>query len=185
MENEKKQRNEPEKIFIENIKKNMKPLLPNYDIKIGENLVYRVITVDNINYIPNNIVNPKKVYYSFETDILVKKNNIPLVIIEVKISINPHNVILYSAKARKHKFVYPFLRYGLLIGKRNAISNFFYNHNEDFDFAFALYDSENIDGVKEFVDLIKDQIKSAELLLEIFKPNKNKTYSFNSVVNIK
>jgi hypothetical protein len=60
----------------------------------------------------------------FETDILVKElldDKIwkPRVVIETKLgSVTTHDAITYSQKAQTHKYVHPYLRYGILIGYR-------------------------------------------------------------------
>jgi len=66
---------------------------------------------------------------------------LPLVIIETKYGgFHTHDVITYSTKALKHKEVYFYVRYGLVVGGENIIHNKFFVHNVGFDFAIAIDD---------------------------------------------
>ena len=56
---------------------------------------------------------------------------------EFKTDITTHDVLTYSTKARKHKQVYPYLRYGLVIGSVERIPRRFFTHNEGLDFCVA------------------------------------------------
>ena len=167
----------------------IKPLFPDYDITIGTPLIYRVNIINESGYKPKDANKPTRGNFAFQTDILIKKNNMPLVVIEVKVgkSGTPHAIIQYSDKAIRHKRIYPHLRYGYLVVKRSYIDHFFYQHNDGFDFAFAIGDSKNTNSIEELVNIIKNQIKSAEILLKIFntkRKDKQNTHCFNSIVNI-
>jgi hypothetical protein len=57
----------------------------------------------------------------YQTDLLVydwhdNGDWIPRVVLECKMGLNTHDAITYSTKAFSHKYVHPYLRYGLLIG---------------------------------------------------------------------
>src|SRR3954470_21014134 len=59
---------------------------------------------------------------AYATDVLIREKRPsglwkPRVVIELKInSINSHDAITYSEKAYAHKTVFPYLRYGLVLG---------------------------------------------------------------------
>ena len=112
---------------------------------------------------------------------------LPLVVIEIKYgSFSTHDVLTYSEKALKHKEIYPYLRYGLLIGQKNkeiAIFNRFFTHNKGFDFAYALKDINNDELIKELAEMIKQQIDSARSLFDILN-NENQVKKFNTVIKI-
>ena len=178
--------NEPE--FKEKLKENIRTKLGNdkYEIKTGENLVYKVIINENLQFEPNEPGNPRRGSYAFQTDLLIIQKDIklPLVVIETKYGgFSTHDVLTYSTKAQKHKEIYPYLRYGLVVGGTNKITNKFFIHNIGFDFAIAL---EKIDdyAINELIEILRCQIKNAESILEIFK-NKNQTKSFNTQIMIK
>ncbi|MBC7081821.1 MAG: hypothetical protein H5T44_06250 [Thermoplasmatales archaeon] len=51
---------------------------------------------------------PKRGRLAFQNDILIKKGDLPLVVIEAKYnSLTTHDILVYSTKALKHKEVYP------------------------------------------------------------------------------
>jgi len=159
-----------------------------YEIKIGENLIYKVIINEDLQFEPGKPENPKRGSYAFQTDLLIteKGNNpLPLVVIETKYGgFSTHDILTYSIKAQKHKEIYPYLRYGLVVGGEDKIHNRFFTHNIGFDFAYALNSVDNENLIKELAKIIKQQIKNAHLLLDILK-NKNQTKEFNTTITIK
>jgi len=112
---------------------------------------------------------------------------LPLVVIEIKHgNFNTHDVLTYSEKALKHKEIYPYLRYGLVVGEKNkeiTIFNRFFRHNKGIDFAYVL-DIDNNESIKELVEITKQQIDSARLLLDVLN-NENQVKKFNTRVEIK
>jgi len=174
--------------FRERLKENIQTKLRNdkYEIKMNENLIYKVIINENLQFEPNKPENPKRGSYAFQTDLLIirKDKQIPLVVIETKYGgFSTHDVLTYSTKAQKHKEVYPYLRYGLVVGGTNKITNKFFIHNIGFDFAIALK-KINDNAINELIEIVRCQIKSAESILEIFK-DKNQTKSFTTQITIK
>jgi hypothetical protein len=158
-------------------------------IKENENLIYKVIIDENLQYKPNNPKSPKRGNYAFQTDLVIVKKErdsfLPLVVIETKYEgFSTHDVLTYSTKALRHKEIYPYVRYGLVVGGNNKIDNRFFTHNIGFDFAIAL---QNIDeqGIQKLCDIIvKKQLKTAELLLDIFGGRKSKVKKYNAIVEI-
>ena len=112
-----------------------------------------------------SIKKPKRGQNAFQVDILIKKSDIPLVIIEVKSPrITSHEVITYNSKSLKHKSIYPYLRYGMLIYNTSAIPDRVIKHGINLDFIIVLENplSQSQEALKE---VIKEQIKSAESLI--------------------
>ena len=155
-----------------------------YEVKRDENLIYKVVINENLQFEPKAPNNPRRGGYAFQTDLLIKKDNkLPLVVIETKFGgFSTHDVLTYSSKAQKHKEIYPYLRYGLVVGGINVIQNRFFTHNIGFDFAFALKEINN-NSLNELVKMIKEQINNAELILNILR-NRNQTRSFNTQIKI-
>jgi len=157
-----------------------------YEVKRDENLIYKVVINENLQFDPNNPQNPRRGSYAFQTDLLIirKDNQLPLVVLETKYGgFSTHDVLTYSTKAQKHKEIYPYLRYGLVVGGINVIQNRFFTHNIGFDFAFALKEIDD-NLLNELVEIIREQIENAESILDILK-NKNQTRSFNTQIIIK
>ena len=99
---------------------------PPLSIKRGKALLYRV-TVNNRLKVTVEPHAPKRGQSAFETDLCVFETvgsepvKIPRVVMEFKQGLSTHDVLTYSAKATRHKQVYPYLRYGLVIGKEEFL----------------------------------------------------------------
>src|SRR5437660_5115389 len=82
----------------------------------------------------------------FEQDILIfePKTNVrvsvvPRVIIEVKFGgVTTHDAIVYNEKARRVRAVYPYVRYGFLLGGMKAIPGRVLRLGQGFDFIVAV-----------------------------------------------
>jgi len=177
-----------EREFRKELKERIQRKLGNekYELKEKENLIYKVIINEELNFEPAAPRNPKRGKYAFQTDLLIsrKNDNLPLVVIETKYNgFSTHDVLVYSTKAQKHKEIYPHLRYGMVVGGTDKITNKFFIHNIGFDFAIAIKEISE-DALKELIEILKQQIRNAESILEIFT-NKNQTRSFNTKVVIK
>lgn len=172
--------------FVEFLYKKLKKKFKDYTLSKYESLIYKV-TVDKdgsnaLSYFPVIPENPKRGSYAFQTDLLVKKDNLPLVVIEAKWNnITSHDVLTYSTKALKHKEVYPYLRYGLIIGGGiKFLPRRFFIHNQGFDFAFAMNDTNNYTQIESFFKVIEEQIECSLYNLEILQ-NKVKPKAYNAV----
>ena len=101
-----------------------------------------------------------------------------MVVIETKYGgFSTHDVLTYSTKALKHKEVYPYIRYGLLVGGINKIQGRFFTHNVGFDFAIALRNTA--EELAELVKIVKNQINNAEIMLEVLKGKDTRKYVTN------
>src|SRR5438552_17276849 len=64
---------------------------------------------------------------------------VPRVITEVKFrKVNTHDPIIYSEKARRIRSVYPYVRYGLLLGSMPKIPGRVLRLGQGFDFIFTV-----------------------------------------------
>lgn len=162
------------KKVLEELKRN----LPQYTVNEGENLLYKLIIDPQGNLQPSNFANPKRGQLAFQTDLLIRNNKVPLVVVETKFGgFSTHDVLTYSTKAMKHKEVYPYIRYGLVVGGRSKIDRKFFTHNAGFDFAVAMENTE--DDLKELVEILKKQIQNAELMLSVLKNKEVRKYVTN------
>ena len=117
-------------------------LLPPLSIRRGAALLYQV-TVDNNLSLTVDPKHPVRGDSAFQTDLCVfeaksREIVIPRVVLEFKARITTHDVLTYSAKARKHKQVYPYLRYGVVVSEISVVPGRFFVHNESLDFIAAL-----------------------------------------------
>ena len=151
-----------------------------YKIKRGGNLLY-ALEID-----ASGQVRPKEKerkdpkpgqLYAFQTDLMIEKvhPSIPLVVLELKYGVfSTHDVLTYSAKASRHKQVYPYLRYGFVLGGSRSLSKKFLAHNQGIDFATSVYNLA-ADGQK-LIKLVERQIDDAEMLAAAMRDGK-KTFT--------
>ncbi len=111
-------------------------------VERGAALLYQV-TVDNRLATTVDVKNPKRGTSAFQTDLCVFETisptvSIPRVVFEFKTSISTHDVITYSAKASRHKQVYPYLRYGMVASANDVVPGRLFTHNAALDFCAAV-----------------------------------------------
>jgi hypothetical protein len=148
---------------------------PPLSVVRGAALLYQ-ITVDNRLSVRVKPRQPVRGQSAFQTDLCVfeevsfeenskeVKVQIPRVVMEFKPGLSSHDVITYSAKARKHKSVYPYLRYGLVIANETTIPGRFFIHNEALDFCIAAK-SYRINRVHEvFASILRSEIATSRQL---------------------
>ena len=196
-----------ERKFVENLQEKLTEELRNCEVRICnfknvevnkyKNLIYKVIVNRNLEFEPSDPGAPGRGNYAFQVDLLIsgitsnnsenKDISLPLVVIEVKYErLSTHDVLTYSTKAQKHKEIYPYLRYGLVIGGVNKIPKRFFTHNIGFDFAYALNSIDDSNSVKDLANIVKQQVESACLLLNIFQRNqRNQVKKFNTKIEIR
>lgn len=115
-----------------------------FEVERGAPLLYQV-KVDNRLAIRVNPLAPTRGQSAFETDVCVFERTaanvrIPRVVLEFKAAVTTHDILTYSAKARKHKQIYPYLRYGLVAAREGSVPGKFFTHNEALDFLLAARD---------------------------------------------
>lgn len=167
-----------ERRFSEQIYQILQQKIKSYKVFQGAPLFYKFFIDTDDQLRPHNIHNPVRGQYAFETDILVKKGTVPLVVIELKYgNITTHDILTYSAKARKHKEIYPYLRYGLVIGGREKIDKRFFIHNAGFDFALAIgnFSRESVKLIK----VIKNQLSIAEQVIKMLEGREISNYEIS------
>jgi len=140
-------------------------------IRRGAALLYQVTVNDQLE-VTVNPRKPKRGQSAFQTDLCVfeeisNEKRIPRVVMEFKAGLSTHDVLTYSAKARKHKQVYPYLRYGLVIGKETSIPGRFFTHNEALDFcvAAASYTGKRIYQILALI--LRDEVGASRRLQDI------------------
>jgi hypothetical protein len=146
-------------------------LSPEYQVHHGKNILYR-IEVDAVGRVSHDGLDaPRRGQYAFQTDILVSKGEIPLVVVELKSgSFSTHDVITYSWKAERHKQVYPYLLYGFAVVGLDILGRRFVTHNEGFDFAVALPNPAGIGT--DLVAIVRRQIASAERKIDLMRSSR-------------
>jgi hypothetical protein len=109
---------------------------------------------------------PRRGQAGFQTDLcvfeMVEPNvRLPRVVVEFKTGFSTHDVITYSTKARRHKQVYPYLRYGLVVEKLAAMPRRFFVHNEAMDFALAAHGLPRAEFLALLLRIVRREISDS------------------------
>lgn len=119
----------------------------------------------------------------FEQDILVYDEStdghtsvIPRIVAEIKFGkVTTHDAIVYSEKADRIRRVYPYVRYGFILGGMSNIPGRVLRLGQRFDFIVSIGEDMNNDELKQFTDLLCEEaaasVKLAEVLFGKAKPS--------------
>lgn len=161
-----------EDIFVEEAMAAAEKILPPpLLIRRHAPLLYEV-TVNNRLEVTINPRKPSRGRSAFQTDLCIFEEVdadivIPRVVMEFKSTVSTHDVITYSAKARKRKSVYPYLRYGLVAANEATVPGRFFKHNEGLDFCVAVA-TYKVNRVHEiFTSLWHDEVEASRCLEKI------------------
>lgn len=137
----------------------------------GVALLYQV-TVDSNLAITVDVRKPVRGRSSFQTDLCVLERkseevSIPRVVLEFKTRITTHDVLTYSAKAGKHKQIYPYLRYGIVASGEAAVPGRVFTHNQSLDFFAGVKGLEGAVLEEFFSELLASEVKASQLLESI------------------
>ena len=154
--------------FAERLRGTAQRLFKPLKVLVGAPLLYQV-TVNNDLKFTVDPAEPKRGQSAFETDVAVFEprgdgKQIPRVVIECKLKLTTHDILTYSAKARRHKQIYPYLRYGIMLANERAIPRRFFTHNEGIDFCVAAGSISSRNFRTVLRDLLTAEIKSSEAL---------------------
>lgn len=108
----------------------------------------------------------------FEQDILLYEEGkhtdtsvIPRVVVEVKLGgVNTHSAIVYSEKARRIKAVYPFVRFGFLMGGRDTVPGRVLRLGQEFDFALAFPEFPSDSDYNRLTQLLRSEVSASRTL---------------------
>lgn len=148
-----------------------------FHVEAGKRLIYanEIVEYDENLYKYNEM--------AYETDILVYeslggKKWKPRVVIETKInSVTTHDAITYSQKSSFHKYVHPYLRYGIFIGNRehHPLPGRLFRHGAHFDFMLSWQGFVPLDYEWDaLTEIISKEISASEQLEEMFFNSRNK-----------
>lgn len=139
-----------------------------YEVRQGAPLYYEV-PISNRLEIEIDPTKPIRGQYAFQTDLCIFERMeaellIPRVVLEFKLRLTTHDVLTYSTKARRHKQVYPYLRYGLIIRDVPTIPPRFFRHNDGLDFAIALNGCSVARSCDHIRELVKLELEASDCL---------------------
>jgi len=175
------------KSIIGNIETGLRRTDKSIRVTDGHRLPY---SSEILNYKKNN--SPDEQHTAgYETDILVFEQLSPetwkpRIVIETKLEgVTTHDAITYSQKAQTHKYVHPYLRYGILIGDREhyPLPGRLFRHGQHFDFMLS-WRTLRADR-KEFrtlLSVLRDEIEASRQLDEIiFNSRSSKRKRFTAL----
>jgi hypothetical protein len=144
---------------------------PPLTVERGASLLYQV-TVDNKLTVRVDPKHPKRGQAAFQTDLCIFEQvdtdvRIPRVVLEFKKRLSTHDVLIYSSKARRHKQIYPYLRYGLVVGDEAKVPGKFFTHNEALDFCVAASSFKENRLQEIMAKLLKAEIEESRKLEKI------------------
>jgi hypothetical protein len=105
----------------------------------------------------------------FATDFIVIEDTDgswkPRVVVEAKVdSITTHDAITYSHKAANHKSVFPYLRYGIMLGNRGhyPLPGRLYRHGTQFDFMISFKEHKpSPKEITRFSEVLVDEVRAS------------------------
>lgn len=177
-----------ESAFVEVAQRVAEKILPSpLFVLRGAALLYQV-TVDNRLSHTVDVKRPVRGNSAFQTDLCIfeKKSDevsIPRVVMEFKTRITTHDVLTYSAKATKHKQVYPYLRYGIVASSETSVPGRLFTHNESLDFCATVAGLEGKELSDFFASLLAAEVESSRRL-EAIAFGQVRTRLFRSEVTI-
>jgi hypothetical protein len=147
--------------FAELVRSKLDIAFQAYKVSTGACLLYKLHMDSNGKLRPSAPCSPVRGQLAFETDVLIQESQVPLVAIELKFGgFTTHDILTYSMKASRHKEIYPYLRYGLVVGGIKKIHNRFFTHNSGFDFALMFSDHDA--GFPKLIEMVGHQIELAQ-----------------------
>ena len=176
--------NMTEKLFTEELIKAVSPSIIDANIASGISVLYEMPIDDNgvIRMgVDTDTGEPLRGRGTgFEQDILVYEEKtegntsiIPRVIAEVKYGgVTTHDAIVYSYKAECIKRVYPFCRYGMILGGIKTIPGRVLRHGRSFDFIIAIAYPFLDNQILEVSILLAEELKTSRLTWAIMRGKK-------------
>jgi hypothetical protein len=116
---------------------------------------------------------PETEAISFATDFIVIEDYPdgswkPRVVVEAKVGgVTTHDAITYSHKAANHRSVFPYLRYGMMLGKRQhyPLPGRLYRHGTQFDFMISFKEHQlSTEERKAFRNLLLEEVHASRAL---------------------
>jgi hypothetical protein len=154
--------------FAKRVSRTALGIVGRLQVAVGAPLLYQV-TVNHNAEITVDPGAPKRGRSAFETDVAVFEplgagRRKPRVVVECKLRLTTHDVLTYSTKARRHKQIYPYLRYGMMIANEQCIPRRFFTHNEALDFCVCAHSISDRNFTTVLSDLLMAEIRASEVL---------------------
>lgn len=113
----------------------------------------------------------------------------PRVVVEAKVaSVSTHDAITYSTKAAAHRAVHPYLRYGVMLGKRGRfpLPGRLYRHGAQFDFMISFRGFLPAkDELSSFIKLLRSEVQASRTLEKILYESRKRNRDRYTVLHRK
>jgi hypothetical protein len=137
--------------------------------------------------------NPEAEAISFATDFIIIEDTDggwkPRVVVEAKVkNISTHDAITYSHKAANHKSVFPYLRYGIMLGDRGhyPLPGRLYRHGTQFDFMISF--KEQVPSEKEitrFQAVLLEEVEASRALEKMIYESRKPDRDYHTLLHRK
>lgn len=137
---------------------------------------------------------PETEEISFATDFIVVESSSngtwkPRVVVEAKVTnINTHDAITYSHKAANHKAIFPYLRYGMMLGNRQhyPLPGRLYRHGTQFDFMISFREySLSTSELEAFRKLLLEEVQASRTLENMIYQSRKKDRDHHTLLHRK
>jgi hypothetical protein len=167
--------------FGERLAKRLRPLLPQkYSIDTKRSLLYAISFDDagELQLGQNDDHEPMRGGGTgFEQDLLIFERRpggdtsiIPRVSVELKFGgVSTHDSIVYSEKARRIRAIYPFVRYGLILGGLDCIPGRTLRLGTEFDFVLAVPARISTSALGRVANLVRRELRLSRRLTAILR----------------
>jgi hypothetical protein len=164
--------------FTKALVEQLQPSFPDYELETRISIFYSLYIDEDGNIPINQNEKGEPIRGNgtgFEQDILLyervsgQTSIVPRVAIEVKFGgVTTHDAIVYSEKARKVRNVYPYLRYGFLIGDVATLPPRLLRLGADFDFILRASNPPLDKEKDQLIELLKEEIGISKKLGNVF-----------------
>lgn len=167
--------------FGEKLARRVRALVPaKYSVETKRSLLYAVSFDDNGNLHlgQNDAREPTRGRGTgFEQDLLLFERSqegatsiIPRVSVELKFGrTTTHDAIVYSEKARRIRAIYPFVRYGLILGGVSAIPPRTLRLGTEFDFVIAIPERFGHAAINRLARLLRKELRLSNRLTDVLQ----------------
>jgi hypothetical protein len=172
-----------EKEFTRALVERLRASIKDLEVETGKSIFYSVY-IDETGNIPLHL-NPQGEPMrgegtGFEQDILLfehvscQTSVVPRVAVEVKFrGVTTHDALVYSAKAERIRNVYPYLRYGLILGDMGKIPPRVLRLGREFDFIVRISNPPNPAEFAQLVNLLSNEAETSRILGKVFSGSAN------------
>lgn len=164
--------------FTKALVEELRSSFPGWEMGTGISILYSLFIDEkgNISINQNEKGEPiRGMGTGFEQDILLyervsgQTSIVPRVAVEVKFGgVTTHDAIVYSEKARRLRNVYPYLRYGFLVGDLSSLPARLLRMGTDFDFIFRISNPPIQEEQDHLIAILKEEIETSQKLGMVF-----------------